>query len=136
MVITHFVLSQIAESIPTAFILMLAISCVPSCSVLFLIEERASKAIHLQFVSGLQPFLYWLTNICCDMVSLDTSSILTSIILTRQMYNTPHLLEQTRWLYLIVSEGVSCCMMIEDPKRQAVDAGWAEQSVFTTHWKN
>lgn len=46
-----------------------AMSFVPASFVLFLIEERVSKAKHLQFVSGVKPVLYWLANFAWDMVS-------------------------------------------------------------------
>lgn len=46
-----------------------AMSFVPSSFVLFLIEERVSKAKHLQFVSGVKPVLYWVANFTWDMVS-------------------------------------------------------------------
>lgn len=46
-----------------------AMSFVPASFVLFLIEERISKAKHLQFVSGVKPILYWLANFTWDMVS-------------------------------------------------------------------
>lgn len=46
-----------------------AMSFVPASFVLFLIEERVSKAKHLQFVSGVKPILYWLANFIWDMVS-------------------------------------------------------------------
>ncbi|XP_051910872.1 phospholipid-transporting ATPase ABCA1-like [Hippocampus zosterae] len=71
----------LTEEIQIAFILIVAISCVPSGSVLFLVEERASKATHLQFVSGLQPFLYWLTNICWDMLNYAVTAFLMVLIL-------------------------------------------------------
>ncbi|XP_019742850.1 ATP-binding cassette sub-family A member 1-like [Hippocampus comes] len=71
----------LSAGITIPFILMVAISCVPSCSVLFLIEERASKATHLQFVSGLQPFLYWLTNICWDMLNYAVTAFLMVLII-------------------------------------------------------
>lgn len=46
-----------------------AMSLVPASFVLFLIEERVSKAKHLQFVSGVKPILYWSANFVWDMVS-------------------------------------------------------------------
>lgn len=52
-----------------------AMSFVPASFVLFLIEERASKAKHLQFVSGVKPVLYWLANFVWDMVSAPHSQI-------------------------------------------------------------
>lgn len=50
-----------------------AMSFVPASFVLFLIEERVSKAKHLQFVSGVKPILYWLANFTWDMVSTQES---------------------------------------------------------------
>ncbi|KAG7282815.1 hypothetical protein CRUP_012204 [Coryphaenoides rupestris] len=50
---------------------MYAMSFVPASFVLFLIEERVSKAKHLQFVSGVKPILYWLANYAWDMVSTE-----------------------------------------------------------------
>ncbi|XP_075758760.1 phospholipid-transporting ATPase ABCA7 isoform X2 [Pelodiscus sinensis] len=44
-----------------------AMSFVPASFVLFLVEERASKAKHLQIVSGMRPGVYWLGNFAWDM---------------------------------------------------------------------
>lgn len=46
-----------------------AMSFIPASFVLFLIQERVSKAKHLQFVSGVNPTVYWLANFTWDMVS-------------------------------------------------------------------
>uniref|UniRef100_A0A452IFN2 P-type phospholipid transporter n=1 Tax=Gopherus agassizii TaxID=38772 RepID=A0A452IFN2_9SAUR len=46
---------------------MFAMSFIPASFVLFLIEERVSKAKHLQFVSGMKPSVYWLGNFAWDM---------------------------------------------------------------------
>lgn len=45
-------------------------SFIPASFVLFLIQERVSKAKHLQFVSGVNPTVYWLANFSWDMVTL------------------------------------------------------------------
>uniref|UniRef100_A0A8C2KS41 P-type phospholipid transporter n=1 Tax=Cyprinus carpio TaxID=7962 RepID=A0A8C2KS41_CYPCA len=45
-----------------------AMSFIPASFVLFLIQERVSKAKHLQFVSGVNPTVYWLANFAWDMV--------------------------------------------------------------------
>lgn len=47
-----------------------AMSFVPASFVVFLIQERVNKAKHMQFISGVQPFLYWLANFIWDMVRL------------------------------------------------------------------
>ena len=44
-------------------------SFVPASFVVFLTEERASKAKHLQFVAGVNPLVYWLAQFSWDLVS-------------------------------------------------------------------
>uniref|UniRef100_A0A4W4EA10 ABC transporter domain-containing protein n=1 Tax=Electrophorus electricus TaxID=8005 RepID=A0A4W4EA10_ELEEL len=44
-----------------------AMSFIPASFVLFLIQERVSKAKHLQFVSGVNPTCYWVANFTWDM---------------------------------------------------------------------
>uniref|UniRef100_H2YX26 ABC transporter domain-containing protein n=1 Tax=Ciona savignyi TaxID=51511 RepID=H2YX26_CIOSA len=44
-----------------------ALAFVPASFVLFLIEEKVSKAKHLQFVSGVNQFIYWIANFTWDM---------------------------------------------------------------------
>ena len=45
-----------------------AMSFVPASFVVFLIQERVSKAKHMQFINGVQPLLYWCANFIWDMV--------------------------------------------------------------------
>uniref|UniRef100_A0A2R5LC21 Putative lipid exporter abca1 n=1 Tax=Ornithodoros turicata TaxID=34597 RepID=A0A2R5LC21_9ACAR len=44
-----------------------AMSFVPASFVMFLIEDRVSGSQHLQFVSGLKPFLYWIGSYTWDL---------------------------------------------------------------------
>ncbi|KAM8795014.1 LOW QUALITY PROTEIN: phospholipid-transporting ATPase ABCA7 [Eudromia elegans] len=57
-----------------------AMSFVPASFVLFLIEERVSKAKHLQFVSGLKPVTYWLGNFAWDMCNYLVPALLVVLI--------------------------------------------------------
>ncbi|XP_053906261.1 phospholipid-transporting ATPase ABCA7 isoform X3 [Cuculus canorus] len=57
-----------------------AMSFVPASFVLFLIEERVSKAKHLQFVSGMKPVTYWLGNFAWDMCNYLVSALLVILI--------------------------------------------------------
>lgn len=50
-------------------VVMMAFSFVPASFVLFLIEERVCDAKHLQFVSGVKPYLYWISTFLWDMVT-------------------------------------------------------------------
>lgn len=59
-----------------------AMSFIPASFVMILIEERISSSKHLQFVSGVNPTVYWSTNFLWDMVGslLHLNQILTSSI--------------------------------------------------------
>lgn len=59
-----------------------AMSFIPASFVMILIEERISSSKHLQFVSGVNPTVYWSTNFLWDMVGslLHLNQILTSLI--------------------------------------------------------
>lgn len=57
-----------------------AMSFVPASFVVFLIQERVSKAKHMQFISGVQPLLYWVANFTWDMVRwTNTPSLSTQL---------------------------------------------------------
>lgn len=53
-----------------AVFIIVAMSFVPASFVLLLVHERAIKAKHLQFASGLHPVTYWLSNYFWDMVNI------------------------------------------------------------------
>ncbi|KAG7458914.1 hypothetical protein MATL_G00225660 [Megalops atlanticus] len=57
-----------------------AMSFVPASFVVFLIQERVNKAKHMQFISGVQPFLYWLANFVWDMCNYVVPATLVIII--------------------------------------------------------
>lgn len=50
-----------------AIFVIVAMSFVPASFVLFLVYERSIKAKHLQFVSGMDPLIYWVSNYVWDM---------------------------------------------------------------------
>lgn len=57
-----------------------AMSFVPASFVVFLIQERVSKAKHLQFISGVRPVIYWLANFVWDMCNYIVPATLVIII--------------------------------------------------------
>ncbi|XP_054609148.1 retinal-specific phospholipid-transporting ATPase ABCA4-like isoform X2 [Dunckerocampus dactyliophorus] len=57
-----------------AICVIFAMSFVPASFVLYLIQERVTKAKHLQFVSGVSPFIYWLANFFWDMMNYSISA--------------------------------------------------------------
>ncbi|XP_061181930.1 phospholipid-transporting ATPase ABCA3-like isoform X1 [Saccostrea echinata] len=52
-----------------AFNFVFGMAFLSSSFVLFLIKERATKAKHIQFVSGVQPFTFWASTFCWDMIN-------------------------------------------------------------------
>ncbi|KAJ3614038.1 hypothetical protein NHX12_017615 [Muraenolepis orangiensis] len=57
-----------------------AMSFVPASFVVFLIQERVTKAKHMQFISGVQPVLYWLANFIWDMCNYVVPATLVILI--------------------------------------------------------
>lgn len=66
-------LSRVTTSVDVlvSICVIFAMSFVPASFVVFLIQERVSKAKHMQFISGVQPLLYWVANFMWDMVRAD-----------------------------------------------------------------
>ncbi|XP_056149332.1 retinal-specific phospholipid-transporting ATPase ABCA4 [Lampris incognitus] len=52
-----------------AICVIFAMSFIPASFVLYLIQERVTKAKHLQFVSGVSPLIYWVANFFWDMIN-------------------------------------------------------------------
>uniref|UniRef100_A0A3P9K113 ATP-binding cassette, sub-family A (ABC1), member 4b n=1 Tax=Oryzias latipes TaxID=8090 RepID=A0A3P9K113_ORYLA len=63
-------LSRLTTSVDAvvAICVIFAMSFIPASFVLYLIQERVTKAKHLQFVSGVSPLVYWVANFFWDMV--------------------------------------------------------------------
>ncbi|TSK13580.1 Retinal-specific ATP-binding cassette transporter [Bagarius yarrelli] len=75
-----------------AICVIFAMSFVPASFVLYLIQERVTKAKHLQFVSGVSPLVYWLTNFFWDMVNYSISTAMVVCIFIafdKKCYTSP-----------------------------------------------
>ncbi|KAM8881267.1 phospholipid-transporting ATPase ABCA1 isoform 2-T2 [Synchiropus picturatus] len=57
-----------------------AMSFIPASFVLFLIQERVNKAKHLQFVSGVNPSVYWLANFAWDICNYIVPCVIVILI--------------------------------------------------------
>uniref|UniRef100_A0AAX7VHF3 P-type phospholipid transporter n=1 Tax=Astatotilapia calliptera TaxID=8154 RepID=A0AAX7VHF3_ASTCA len=57
-----------------------AMSFVPASFVVFLIQERVSKAKHMHFISGVHPLLYWTANFIWDMCNYIVPATLVILI--------------------------------------------------------
>ncbi len=60
------VLRQIGISLMHAICVIFAMSFVPASFIMFHVEERVSKVKHLQFVSGVKTWTYWLAGYLWD----------------------------------------------------------------------
>ncbi|KAM9449520.1 phospholipid-transporting ATPase ABCA1 isoform 1-T2 [Clarias gariepinus] len=69
-----------STDVVVAICVIFAMSFIPASFVLFLIQERVSKAKHLQFVSGVNPTAYWVANFTWDMCNYIVPCIIVIII--------------------------------------------------------
>ncbi|XP_075281062.1 retinal-specific phospholipid-transporting ATPase ABCA4 [Opisthocomus hoazin] len=75
-----------------AICVIFAMSFIPASFVLYLIQERVTKAEHLQFVSGVSPAIYWLTNFMWDIVNYALSAGMVVLIFAgfnKKAYTSP-----------------------------------------------
>ncbi|XP_053559159.1 phospholipid-transporting ATPase ABCA1-like [Bombina bombina] len=57
-----------------------AMSFIPASFVLFLIQERVTKAKHLQLASGVNPVIYWIANYAWDMCNYIVPCVIVVIL--------------------------------------------------------
>ncbi|XP_056103062.1 phospholipid-transporting ATPase ABCA1 isoform X2 [Rhinichthys klamathensis goyatoka] len=73
-------LATTSTDVVVSICVIFAMSFIPASFVLFLIQERVSKSKHLQFVSGVNPTIYWLANFAWDMCNYVVPCIIVIII--------------------------------------------------------
>ncbi|XP_041861136.1 phospholipid-transporting ATPase ABCA1 isoform X2 [Melanotaenia boesemani] len=78
--LTEMAMMTTSVDVLVSICVIFAMSFVPASFTLFLIEERASKAKHLQFVSGVKPILYWLANFSWDMLNYSVPATMVVLI--------------------------------------------------------
>ncbi|XP_060088217.1 retinal-specific phospholipid-transporting ATPase ABCA4 [Heteronotia binoei] len=69
-----------------------AMSFIPASFVIYLIQERVTKAKHLQFVNGVSPVVYWSTNFLWDIMNYTVSAALVVAIFIgfeKKAYTSP-----------------------------------------------
>ncbi|XP_060519226.1 phospholipid-transporting ATPase ABCA3 isoform X2 [Cylas formicarius] len=52
-----------------AFNVAFSMAFVSSFYIIFIVRERVSKAKHLQFVSGVKVYVFWITHLICDLLT-------------------------------------------------------------------
>ncbi|CAF0791152.1 unnamed protein product [Brachionus calyciflorus] len=77
-------LSQLEQRIMidlfVAICIIFALSFIPASFLVFLLEERANNSKQLQFVSGVKPYIYWISNFIWDLINYIIPTFLCIII--------------------------------------------------------
>jgi ATP-binding cassette subfamily A (ABC1) protein 2 len=97
MLSTEFIL-QGSDVIISIFIIV-AMSFVPASFTLFLVHERATKSKHIQYINGLYPLIYWLTNFVWDLLNYLLPAACVIVIL--RLFNVPAYVEGENFLAVI-----------------------------------
>nr|UOU03308.1 ATP-binding cassette subfamily A1-like 1 [Brachionus rubens] len=63
-----------------AVCIIFALSFIPASFLVFLLEERANNSKQLQFVSGVRPYIYWISNYVWDLLNYIIPTFLCIII--------------------------------------------------------
>ncbi|ESP00897.1 hypothetical protein LOTGIDRAFT_81234, partial [Lottia gigantea] len=64
-----------------AIFIIVAMSFVPASFVVFLVYEKSTKAKHLQFVTGMNPVVYWIGNYVWDICNYVIPALMCILIL-------------------------------------------------------
>nr|AKC42131.1 ABCA4 [Petromyzon marinus] len=65
--LTEVAMLMSSVDVMVSICVIFSMSLIPASFAVFLVQERASNAKHLQFVSGVNAYVYWLANITWDM---------------------------------------------------------------------
>ncbi|XP_072373374.1 phospholipid-transporting ATPase ABCA1-like [Scyliorhinus torazame] len=78
--ISEVALMTTSVDVLVSICVIFAMSFVPASFVVFLIQERVTKAKHMQLISGVKPAMYWLTNYVWDMCNYVVPATLVILI--------------------------------------------------------
>jgi hypothetical protein len=68
---------RIILAIFTSIFILIPLCYIPSAFVVFIVKERVCKSKHLQLVSSVSPYLYWLSVYLWDMSQYTILTLLT-----------------------------------------------------------
>ncbi|XP_075999903.1 phospholipid-transporting ATPase ABCA1 [Genypterus blacodes] len=90
--LSYVAMATTSTDVVVSICVIFAMSFIPASFVLFLIQERVSKAKHLQFVSGVDPTVYWVANFAWDVCNYIISCLIVVVIFLcfqQQAYVSP-----------------------------------------------
>ncbi|XP_030287307.1 phospholipid-transporting ATPase ABCA1 isoform X1 [Sparus aurata] len=78
--LSYAAMATTSTDVVVSICVIFAMSFIPASFVLFLIQERVNKAKHLQFVSGVNPAVYWLSSFAWDMCNYVIPCLIVIVI--------------------------------------------------------
>ncbi|KAM4611576.1 phospholipid-transporting ATPase ABCA1 [Polymixia lowei] len=78
--LSYVAMATTSTDVVVSICVIFAMSFIPASFVLFLIQERVNKAKHLQFVSGVNPAVYWVANFAWDMCNYIVPCMIVIVI--------------------------------------------------------
>nr|XP_032808974.1 uncharacterized protein LOC116941727 [Petromyzon marinus] len=78
--LTEVAMLMSSVDVMVSICVIFSMSLIPASFAVFLVQERASNAKHLQFVSGVNAYVYWLANITWDMCNYILPAIIVVVI--------------------------------------------------------
>jgi hypothetical protein len=68
---------KIIISLFTSIFILIPLCYIPSAFIVFIVKERVCKSTHLQFVSSVSPYLYWVSVYIWDVAQYSILTLLT-----------------------------------------------------------
>lgn len=112
-VVSCFSYNRIVDVL-VAICVVFALSFVPASFVVYLVSERECKAKHLHLVSGVRPYIYWLSTYVWDLVSdvveltINLASILSFFHITSGTAHRRNYCPSERLFWYLAGEKFSC----------------------------
>eukprot|EP00039_Didymoeca_costata_P006116 m.87594 g.87594 ORF g.87594 m.87594 type:complete len:1794 (+) comp13118_c0_seq1:164-5545(+) len=82
-----------------SFAVMFGVAPLASSVVLFVVKESASKAKHVQYIAGINPFIYWTANFLIDFGTFMSSCFITFLLFP--MFHVEEFMEE-QWFALLL----------------------------------
>ena len=71
---------QVFIDLFVAICIIFALSFIPASFLVFLVEERENHCKQLQFISGVKPYIYWMSNFTWDLLNFCIPCLLCVIV--------------------------------------------------------
>ncbi|XP_024002027.1 phospholipid-transporting ATPase ABCA1-like, partial [Salvelinus sp. IW2-2015] len=111
--LSYQALAATSTDVVVSICVIFAMSFIPASFVLFLIQERVNKAKHLQFVSGVNPAVYWVANFAWDICNYIVPCLIVIVIFLcfqQKAYVSPPNLPALIWLLVMYGWSITPMM--------------------------